>query len=202
MKLYYSPGACSMASHIVLHEIGEPFETERVDTAEKKTETGADYRAINVKGKVPALAVGGEVLTEGPAILQFVADRAGDSALAPKPGTLERARVNEVLNFTGTELHVAFHPLFNPATEEVAKVAARKNVGTKFDWLEQKLSDGRLHLTGQNFTVADAYAFVVANWANFTGIDLAAWPKLQDFVVRVAGRPAAQAAMKAEGLIA
>jgi glutathione S-transferase len=202
MKLYYSPGACSMASHIVLRELGETFELERVDTATKKTETGSDFHAVNSKGKVPALAVDGEVLTEGPSILQFVADRAGDRHLAPMAGTLDRARVNEILNFTGTELHVAFHPLFNPASDDAAKEAGRRNVGTKFDWLEAKLADGRHYLTGQNFTVADAYAFVASNWANFTGIDLGAWPKLKAFVERVAARPAAQAAMKAEGLIA
>lgn len=201
MKLYYSPGACSMASHIVLHEIGRPFAVERVDGAAKRTEGGADYWAINPKGKVPALEVGGEVLTEGPAILQFVADAAGERVLAPEPGTLARARVNEVLNYTGTELHTAFGPLFNPASDEAAKEAARANVAKKFDWLEARLADGRAYLTGAQFTVADAYAFVVANWANFTGISLAAWPRLGAFVARVAARPAAQAAMRAEGLI-
>lgn len=202
MKLYYSPGACSMASHIVLYELGQPFEIEKVDGATKRTETGADFWAINPKGKVPALAFEGEVLTEGPSILQFVADRTANDVLAPKPGSVARARVNELLNFTGTELHVAFHPLFNPASDEVAKEAARKNVGKKLDWLEGKLADGRNYLTGLNFTVADAYAFVVANWANFTGIDLTAWPKLKQFVERVAARPATQAAMRAEGLLA
>lgn len=201
MKLYYSPGACSMASHIVLREVGQPFEIERVDTHAKTTETGVDFWAINAKGKVPALAVEGEVLTEGPSILQFVADRAGDETLAPKAGTMARARVNELLNFTGTELHVAFHPLFNPNADEAAKDAARKNVGKKFDWLEARLADGRTYLTGANFTVADAYAFVASNWANFTGIQLSGWPKLKAFVERVAARPSAQAAMKAEGLL-
>lgn len=202
MKLYYSPGACSMASHIVLREIGAAFEIERVDGATKVTERGADFLAVNPKGKVPVLEEGAERLTEGPAILQYVADRAGDEALAPKPGTLARARVNELLNFTGTELHVAFHPLFNPDADEAAKAAGRVAVGKKFDWLEGKLADGRAYLTGSGFTVADAYAFVVSNWANFTGIDLSGWPKLQAFVARVAARPAAQAAMKAEGLVA
>ena len=130
-----------------------------------------------------------------------MADRAGNETLAPKAGTMARARVNELLNYTGTELHVAFHPLFNPAADEAAKDAARKAVGKKFDWLEGKLADGRPYLTGQNFTVADAYAFVASNWANFTGIDLSGWPRLRDFVARVASRPAAQAAMKAEGLL-
>ena len=201
MKLFYSPGACSMASHIVLNEIGEPFEIEKVDTSAKKTETGADYQTINPKGKVPALVMGAEVLTEGPSILQFIADRAGNEGLAPKTGTLARARVNELLNFTGTEVHVAFHPLFNPAADDAAKDLARKSVGKKFDWLESRLSDGRDYLTGGTFTVADAYAFVVSNWANFTGIDLGNWPNLKAFVERVALRPATQAAMKAEGLL-
>jgi glutathione S-transferase len=201
MKLFYSPGACSMASHIVLNEVGQPFEIEKVDTSAQKTETGADYRTINPKGKVPALVIGSEVLTEGPSILQYVADRAGDVGLAPKAGTLARARVNELLNFTGTEVHVAFHPLFNPAADDNAKEMARKAVGKKFDWLESRLSDGRAYLTGANFTIADAYAFVVSNWANFTGIDLGTWPNLKAFVERVAMRPATQAAMKAEGLM-
>lgn len=201
MKLYYSPGACSMASHIVLNEIGRPFETERVDTRSKTTETGADFLSVNPKGKVPALALEGEVLTEGPAILQFVADRAGAETLAPKPGTLARARVNEMLTYTSSELHPAFSPLFNPAADEATKAAARKTVAAKLDWLEARLADGRAYLTGANFTIADAYAFVVANWANFTGIALDAWPRLSDYVARVAARPATQATLKAEGLI-
>lgn len=201
MKLFYSPGACSMASHIVLNEIGQPFDIEKVDTTAKKTETGADYRTINPKGKVPALVMGAEVLTEGPSILQFIADRAANEGLAPKAGTMARARVNELLNFTGTELHVAFHPLFNPAADDSAKDMARKAVGKKFDWLESRLSDGRDYLTGANFTIADAYAFVVSNWANFTGIDLGTWPNLKAFVERVAMRPATQATLKAEGLL-
>lgn len=201
MKLYYSPGACSMASHIVLNEIGRPFETERVDTRTKTTERGADFLSVNPKGKVPALAHDGEVLTEGPAILQFVADGAEAETLAPKPGTLARARVNEMLTYTSSELHPAFGPLFNPAADEATKAAARKTVAAKLDWLEARLADGRAYLTGANFTIADAYAFVVANWANFTGIALDAWPRLSDYVARVAARPATQATLKAEGLI-
>lgn len=200
MKLYYSPGACSMASHIVLTEIGQPFEAERVDNAAKKTAFGVDFLAVNPKGKVPVLAHQGEVLTEGPAILQFVADAAGAETLAPKAGTMARARVNEALTYVSSELHPAFSPLFNPASDDAAKEAAKKNVQKKFDWLEAKLSDGRAYLTGANFTIADAYAFVVANWSNFTGIPLDGWPRLKDFVTRVAGRPATQATLKAEGL--
>lgn len=202
MKLYIKPGACSMASHIVLTEIGGDFAVEMVDTEKGQTAGGANYRAINPKGKVPALEVEGEVLTEGPAILQFLGDRAANLSLAPKAGTLARARVNEVLNFTGTELHIAFGPLFNPASTEAQKEAARAAVAGKLDWLEARLSDGRFHLTGADFTIADAYAFVVTNWANFTGIDLARWPHLQGFMARVAARSAVQKVLKAEGLAA
>src|SRR5690606_22121991 len=185
MKLYYSPGACSMASHIVLHEIGKPFEIERVDGTAKRTETGRDFWAINPKGKVPVLDLGEQTLTEGPAILQFIADSNGAEVLAPRAGTVARARVSELLNYVGTELHVAFSPLFNPASDDAAKEAARTTVGKRFDWLESRLADGRSYLTGANFTVADAYAFVVSNWANFTGISLDGCPKLKAFVARV-----------------
>ncbi|MFN6952511.1 MAG: glutathione transferase GstA [Albidovulum sp.] len=201
MKLYYSPGACSMASHIVLNEIGRPFTIERVDTTSKRTETGKDFLAINPKGKVPALAIDGEILTEGPAILQFVVDAAGAETLAPKSGTLARARVNEILTYINSELHPAFGPLFNPAADEATKAAARRTVASRLGWLEARLADGRTYLTGANFTIADAYAFVVTNWANFTGIALDAWPKLRDYMARVAARPATQATMQAEGLI-
>jgi glutathione S-transferase len=200
MKLYYKPGACSLASHIILNEIGEPFTIEAVDTQARRTAGGADYSRINIKGKVPALEIGGEVLTEGAAILQFLADSKSRRDLAPEAGTLARARLAEVLNFIGTELHVAFGPLFNPASEEAARAAARKTVGAKFDWLESRLADGRSHFTGESFTIADAYAFVVTNWANFTGIDLSAWPKLSDFMQRIGQRASVQASLRAEGL--
>jgi glutathione S-transferase len=201
MKLYYSPGSCSMASHIVLQETGSAHSLEKVDIAAKKTESGADFRSINPKGKVPVLHHNGETLTEGPAILQFLGDSAGDEKLAPKAGSMARARVNEMLNYVGTELHVAFSPLFNDSTDQAGKEAARANVAKKFDWLEAQLADGRAYLTGESFTIADAYGFVVSNWANFTEIKLAGWPKLKEFTERVAARPSAQAAMKAEGLI-
>lgn len=200
MKLYYKPGACSLASHIVLNELGDPFAIEAVDTTAKRTASGADYLRINGKGKVPALEIDGDVLTEGPAILQFVADRKGRRDLAPETGTMARARVSEVLNFTGTELHVAFGPLFNPASDDAAKASARKAVTAKLGWLEDRLADGRAFLTGRDFTIADAYAFVVVNWANFTGIDLSAWPKLAGFMSRVAARPSVQKSLHAEGL--
>ncbi|MRX49504.1 glutathione transferase GstA [Paracoccus sp. S-4012] len=202
MKLYIKPGACSLASHIVLHELGLPHETEVVDTAAKRTASGEDYLAINPKGVVPALRLdGGEVLTEGPAILQFLADSAGNESLAPKCGTLARARVQEVLNFTGTGLHAAFKPMFSPASDEATKAAARQSIGRNMAWLEQLLSDGRPYLTGATYTVADAYAFVVANWSPRVGVDLGQWPNMQAFVARVAERPATVKALKAEGLI-
>lgn len=207
MKLYIKPGACSMASHIILAEIGGDYAVEVVDTANGETASGANYREINPKGKVPALEVEGEVLTEGPAILQFLGDKAvmdgaANLGLAPAGGTMARARVNEVLNFTGTELHVAFGPLFNPASTDAQREAARQAVAGKFDWLEARLTDGRAHLTGEAFTIADAYAFVVTNWANFTGIALSRWPHLSAFLARVAARPAVQRVLKAEGLAA
>jgi glutathione S-transferase len=207
MKLYIKPGTCSMASHIVLTEIGDPFAVELVDTEAGRTAGGAAYREINPKGKVPALEVDGEVLTEGPAILQFLGDRAarrgtGHDDLAPVGGTMARARVNEVLNFTGTELQIAFGPLFNPDSTDAQKDAARQVVAGKLDWLEGKLADGRAHLTGEAFTIADAYAFVVTNWATLTNIALARWPHLSAFMARVGARPTVQRVLKAEGLAA
>jgi glutathione S-transferase len=202
MKLYYKPGACSLASHIILTEIGKPFAIEKVDTQTKRTENGKDFLAINEKGAVPVLETeDGDILTEGAAILQFIADSNGAEALAPKPGTLARARVQEMLNFTASELHKAFGPLFSPRSDDKAKEAARAEVARKFDWLESRLSDGRKHLTGDAFTVADAYAFNVAYWANFTGIRYSPWPKLKAFIDRVAERASVKTAMKAEGLI-
>jgi len=191
-----------MASHIVLHEIGKPFEIEKVSTKTKEMESGRDYWAINPKGAVPALEIdGGDVLTEGPAILQYIADTNAATDLAPPTGTLARARVQEMLSFVGSELHKAFSPLFHADKTDAEKAAAREVVQKKFAWLESRLGDGRPYLTGANFTVADAYAFVVANWSNVTGVSLEALPKLKDYVARVAARPSVQAAMKAEGLI-
>jgi glutathione S-transferase len=191
-----------MASHIVLREIDKPFEVERVDTKTKVMESGRDYWAINPKGAVPALEIGnGEVLTEGPAILQYIADSNGATELAPPVGTLARARVQEMLSFVGSELHKAFGPLFYPGKSDAEKEAARQAVAKKFEWLESRLADGRTYLTGSSFTVADAYAFVVANWSHVTGVSLGSWPKLKAYVERIAARPSVQATMKAEGLI-
>ena len=201
MKLYYKPGACSLATHIVLHEAGETFDIEEVDTEAGRTKSGGDFIAINPKGYVPALELAsGEVLSEGAAILQYIADQHPESDLAPKAGTIARARLQEYLNYTASELHKAFGPFFSSTAGEADKQAAGKAVAQKFDYLNDLLSDGRTYLLGSGFSVADAYLFVVANWSNFTGIDLKSWPHVSAFVERVAARPAAQAALKAEGL--
>ncbi|WP_260017643.1 glutathione transferase GstA [Leisingera sp. S132] len=202
MKLYYKPGACPLASHIALYETGRPFDIEAVDTVAGRTESGADYRAINPKGYVPALGLDdGSILTEGAAVLQYIADSHPEAGLAPAAGTLARARMQEQLNWIGTELHKAFGPLFREGTSEVGKDEARTAVAGKFDLIEAQLADGREWLVEDQFSVADAYLFVVSNWANFTGIDLSRWPNLAAFVGRSANRPSAQAAMRAEGLI-
>ncbi|UWR67833.1 glutathione transferase GstA [Phaeobacter inhibens] len=202
MKLYYKPGACPLASHIALQETGRLFEIEAVDTAAGRTEGGADYLAINPKGYVPALRLeDGSILTEGPAILQYIADSHPEAGLAPAAGAFARARMQEQLNWIGTELHKAFGPLFREGTSEAGQDEARVAVAGKFDLIETQLEDGREWLVADQFSVADAYLFVVSNWANFTGIDLARWPYLAAFVSRTAARQSAQAAMRAEGLI-
>lgn len=201
MKLYYSPGACSLSPHIILRETGSAFELERVDVASKKTEHGEDYRQVNPKGYVPALRLDdGEVLTEGAAIVQYIADARAADDLAPRTGTLERARLQEHLNFVASELHKAFGPLFSAEASAAARAAAPGNVGRRFDHIESILGNGRPYLLGERFSVADAYLFVVSSWAIPTGIGLDRWPRLSAFVGRVRSRPAVQAALTAEGL--
>lgn len=203
MKLYYSPGACSLASHIVLREIGGHFDIEKVDLASKTTETGADFSAINAKGYVPAIELApGQHLTEGAAILQYLADLHPASGLAPVGGTMERARINEWLTFINSELHKGFSPLFKPDSTEAVQEAAKAQLAKRFAYVESQLADGRAYLTGANFSVADAYLFTIVNWANFKAISLAIYPKLSAFQARVAARPAVQAALGAEGLLA
>lgn len=199
MKLFYTPGACSLSPHIVLRELDLPFTIEAVDLKTKKTESGADYMAINPKGYVPALQFDdGEVLTEGAAIVQYLADKHAPGTLAPLAGTVERARLNGHLNFISAELHKAFGPLFNPALAPEAREAAVANIGRKLDVVEKALAEGRSYLTGPDFTVADAYLFVILSWAPNFGIDLAHWSHLGEFNRRVSGRAAVQAAMAAE----
>lgn len=201
MQLYFSPGACSLASHITLREAGLPFDLERADLKTKKLEDGSDYLAVNSKGAVPALRLDdGQVLTEGPAILQYLADQKPESRLVPKAGTLERYRVLEWLNFITSEIHKGFSPLFNPNADAKVKEYVTQNLEKKFDWLNGQLA-GKQYLTGDTFTIADAYLFVVVNWSNVVGIDLGRWPVLKDFQARVAARPKVLEAMEAEGLL-
>jgi glutathione S-transferase len=201
MKLYYSPGACSLSPHIVSREAGIPVELKKVNLKEKQVDGGADYRQVNGKGYVPALELdGGQVLTEGPAIVQYLADQKPDTGLAPRPGTLERYQLQGWLNFVTAEIHKQFSPLFKPNTPEEYKKILRENLAGRFEWLNQQLA-GKDYLMGKTFTVADAYLFVVLNWSKKMQIDLAKWPNVSAFVARVAARPKVQEAMKAEGLI-
>ena len=202
MKLFYKPGACSLASHIALREVGVSFESVEVDTDAGQTKQGDDYKSVNPKGYVPALQLdSGEVLTEGAAVLQYIADQYPESGLAPPSGTLARVRLQEYLNYVSSELHKAFGPFFSGNASDEDKKQAGNNVADKLDYIEKLFSDGRAYLLGDGFSVADAYLFVTSNWSNFVGIDLSLWPNVQAFVERVANRPCSQAAMKAEGLI-
>ncbi|MCY1076708.1 glutathione transferase GstA [Archangium lansingense] len=201
MKLYYAPGACSLSPHIVLREAGLSFEVEKVDLRSKKTESDKDFNTINPKGQVPTLQLeDGSTLTEGPAIVQYLADKAPQSKLAPANGTLERYRLQELLNFITTELHKGFSPLFNPTYPEDAKKIVRDNLAKRFDYLNAYLEKGP-YVTGEQFTVADAYLFTVLSWTAFVKIDLGQWPVLKAYHERVASRPHVQAALKAEGLL-
>jgi glutathione S-transferase len=200
MKLYFSPGACSMSPHIVLRESGVPFELEQVDLKAKKTKAGDDFKAINPKGMVPVLKLdSGEVLTEGPAIVQYIADQKPGAGLAPAAGTIERARLQEWLNFITSELHKNFTPLFKPNTPEDYKPIARDNLAERFGFLDKQLA-GKKYLMGDSFTVADAYCFTVLGWTKYQNIDLAPWPNVTAYVARVAERPKVKEAMQAEGL--
>jgi glutathione S-transferase len=201
MLLYFMPGACSLASRIALIELNLPFETSKVDMATGQTDRGVDFRTVNPKGYVPALAVEPDtVITENPAILQYIADR-GVPSLAPAPGTIGRVRLQEWLNFTSSELHKAFSPWFSgreltgEALERAQAVRDRR-IGD----VEQALSDGRAFIVGDSFTVADAYLFVVLSWSGFIGLDLAPWPGVAAYVARIRDRPAVRAALVAEGL--
>ena len=200
MKLYYSPGACSLSPHIVACEAGLPIEMEKVDLAKHKTADGQDYLTVNPKGYVPALRLDdGSILTEGPAIVQYLADQKPASGLAPAAGTVDRYRLQEWLTFIGTEIHKVFSPLFNPASSDDAKKSAKTAIAKRFAYLNDQLAK-RQYLVGNNFTVADAYAFTIVNWANFVAIDLKAYPNIVAYMSRVGGRPKVVEALKAEGL--
>jgi glutathione S-transferase len=200
MKLYYAPGTCSLSPHIVAREAGLPLTLVRVDNKNKKTESGEDYRAINPKGYVPLLELdNGARLSEGPAIVQYLADLAPAAKLAPANGTFERYQLQEWLNFITSEVHKQFSPLFDATMPDEAKEKFRNKLASRFDWVAEQLR-GRDYLMG-SFTVADAYLFVVLGWTKFTGPDLARWPALQQYVDRIAARPRVQEALKAEGLL-
>jgi len=201
MKLFYSPGACSLSPHIVSREAGIPVELQKVDLKARKYDGGADYTKINAKGYVPALQLdSGQVLTEGPAIVQYLADQKPDARLAPKPGSFERYQLQEWLNFIGTELHKGFSPLFRPNTPDEYKRIAKENLATRIDWLDKQL-DGRDFLMGKNFSVADAYAFTILSWSKPLQIDFSRWPNVTAYLARVGARPRVQEALKAEGLV-
>ena len=201
MKLYYSPGACSLSPHIVLEESGLPYEAILASTKTHKLQDGTDFYAINPLGYVPFLVLDdGQTLREGPVIVQFVADQVAGKHLIPAAGTMERYRVQEWLNFIGTELHKGFGPLFVPTTPEDYKPQVKARLRQRFEWLETQLA-GKDYLMGNDFTVADAYLFTVSGWAGFVGLDLSDLANLQAYRQRVGSRPAVQAAMRAEGLL-
>jgi glutathione S-transferase len=202
MKLYYSPGACSLAPHIVAREAGIAIDLVKVDLVTHKTETGENYFAINSRGYVPALEVDGELHTEVAALVQYLAEQAPQSNLLPPAGSKERFRVNQWLTFVSSELHKTFSPwLWHAETAESTQQAARDKLSLRFTDLDKLLAT-QAYLTGDTFTVADAYAFTIVNWANFLKIDLKPYPNLSAFMTRVAARPKVREALKAERLIA
>lgn len=202
MKLFFAPGACSLAPHIVLKETQLSFKLEKVDTGTHKTEHGLDYYTINSKGAVPVLELdSGERLTEGPIVAQYIADKAGRSDLLPAPGSMGRYRVMEWQNYITSELHKTFTPLFNPELDSSAKKTLASVLRKKYEWVNAQLQ-AKDYLLGKSFTVADAYLFVVTGWAKHVSLDLADLKHLQGYLARVAARPAVREAMKAEGLLA
>ena len=201
MKLYYSPGACSLSAHIALHEAGLACTPMLVSTKSHQLQDGTDFYSINPLGYVPVLELdNGERLREGPAIVQYIADQVPDKQLAPANGTLARYRLQEWLTFIGTELHKGFSPLFNPATPEEYKPMVRERLLQRLQWVDSQLA-GKQYLMGDQFTVADGYLFTVTNWTQPTKLDISGLANLAAYRERVGARPAVQAAMKAEGLL-
>ena len=204
MKLYYSPGACSLAPHIALREAERSFELARVDLHTHKLTNGQDYKLINPKGYVPALELdgpGSELLTEAQVVLQYIADLAPDKRLAPPQGTFARYHLMEMLGFISSELHKQFGPLFMPETPASVQERQRAKIGDRFLYLQERLED-QGYLMGETFSVADCYLFVMLRWADRMHMDLQLWPNLDDYFHRVAERPSVQAALGAEGLLA
>lgn len=201
MKLYYSPGACSLSPHIALLEAGLPYDLVKVDLRAKKLENGDDFLAVNPKGQVPALALdSGELITEGPVIVQMIADKAAGKNLAPAHGSSERYKLLEWLNFITAELHKNFGPMFSPVLADEAKAFFKDRVMGKFKYLDGQLA-GRDYLMGKDFTVADGYLFTMLSWADRMKFDLSAMPKLVAYKDRVAARPKVQEALTREGLM-
>lgn len=201
MKLYYKAGSCSLSPHIVLREAGCDFTMEAVDLATKKTETGEDFLKINPTGQVPTLVLNdGTLITEGVAIVQYIADQKPDRNLVPAFGTIARYKAISVLNFISSEIHKSFSPMYNPQTPEAYKEIAQANLMKKFAIVDEKLANQQFML-GDNFSVADAYLFTVTNWTNFLKLDISQYKNLTAYMAKIAARPAVQAALKAEGLI-
>lgn len=201
MKLYYLPGACSLSPHIVARELGLALTLDKVDGKTKLTASGENFLEVNPKGYVPAIRLDdGEVLTEGPAIVQYLADLRPDSGLAPPNGTLARYRLQEILTYINSELHKTFSPLFNPATSDETRAERVEYLRRRYGYIESILAR-QPYLMGEHFSVADAYLFVVTNWSRVIKLDLSEFPALLAFQKRVAERPAVQEAMRAEGLI-
>jgi len=202
MKLYFSPGACSMSPHIVARELGIDLALERVDGATKTTATGADFWAINPKGYVPALELdNGELLTEGPTIVQYLADQKPGANLIPPAGTPDRYRVQEMLGYINSEIHKAYSPLFYPTTPQETRDDRMAYLHKRYKLIEQRLAAGGPYLFGEQFTVADAYLFTVTAWAGYVKVDLSAYPALTAYQERVAARPAVKAAREAEAAL-
>lgn len=201
MKLYFSPGACSLASHIALREAGLAFDLERVNLATKKMARDADFLRVNPKGYVPTLQFeDGSTLTENPAVMLWIGDQVPEKRLAPAPGTMERYHLIEWLNFIATELHKSFSPLFDQTAHEATKTAARARIEKRLDYLNKTLGDSPFIL-GEHFTVADGYLFTVLSWGKYVDLDLSRWPKLATYVGRIGMRPKVLDALKAEGLL-
>lgn len=198
MKLYYSPNACSLSPHIVLREAGLPFDLVKASTKTHQLDDGTDYYTLNPKGYVPLLELdNGQRLSEGPVIVQYLADQAPAKKLAPAAGTMERYRLQEWLNFITAELHKSFSPLFNPEMPEAAKQIYKAKIESRFKWVDEQLK-GKTYLLGEAFSVADAYLFTVTRWSGFVGVNIAGLQNLAAFMERVGARPAVQAALKAE----
>ena len=201
MKLFYTPGACSLSPHIALLEAGLPFTLSKVDLKNKKLESGEDFNGINGKGYVPVLQLDdGQVLTEGSAIVQYIADLKPAAGLAPAAGTVERYRLQEWLNFITSELHKPMGSMFNPAQTPEWKESVKATLSKRLDWLSKQL-EGKQYLLGDKFSIADGYLFTILNWAGMVKFDLAPWPVIQQYAARVGQRPKVVEALKAEGLL-